>query len=192
MAKIGAIHYNWPGCDLEGFARRASEIGYRYCELQIRDIWDGESKNGEQTAAATRELLAKYGMQASAVAAGNDFLQADARDLDAQIERYRYVCQIIPVTGTDIVRSGRRLEPQRRSAGRPVGRHDVRGLQALRRFSRGIRRENRPRQSRDFHQRRRLAAKPDRTRWLGPARRQSGYHELPLVRARVRPNRPFL
>ena len=85
MAKIGAIHYNWPGCDLEGFARRASEIGYRYCELQIGDIWDGESKNGEQTAAATRELLAKYGMQASAVAAGNDFLQADRGDLDAQI-----------------------------------------------------------------------------------------------------------
>ena len=105
MSKIGAIHYNWPGCDLEGFARRASEIGYRHCELQIRDIWDGESKDGEQTAAATRELLAKYGMQASAVAAGNDFLQADGRDLDAQIERYRYVCQIIPITGTDIVRS---------------------------------------------------------------------------------------
>ena len=101
MAKIGAIHYNWPGCDLEGFARRASEIGYQYCELRIDDIWDGESKNGEQTAEATRELLAKYGMQASAVAAGNDFLQADSRDLDAQIERYRYVCQ----TGTDIVRS---------------------------------------------------------------------------------------
>ena len=105
MAKIGAIHYNWPGCDLEGFARRASEIGYRYCELQIGDIWDGESKNGEQTAAATRELLAKYGMHTSAVAAGNDFLQANPRDLDAQIERYRYVCQIIPITGTDIVRS---------------------------------------------------------------------------------------
>ena len=33
--KIGATHYNWPGYDLEGFAARASEIGYRYCELQI-------------------------------------------------------------------------------------------------------------------------------------------------------------
>mgnify|MGYP001229107182 FL=1 len=30
---IGVIHYNWPGYDLEGFARRASEIGYKTCEL---------------------------------------------------------------------------------------------------------------------------------------------------------------
>jgi len=103
--KIGVIHYNWPGYDLEGFLARASEIGYRYCELQIGDVWDGESENGEQTAEETRGLLEKYGMQASAVAAGNDFLQADPKELDAQIERYRYVCQIVPHAGTDIVRT---------------------------------------------------------------------------------------
>ena len=95
-SKLGVIHYNWPGYDLEGFAARASEIGYKYCELQIGDIWDGETDNGEATAIATRRLLEKYGMQASAVAAGNDFLQADPAALEAQIERYRYVCQIIP------------------------------------------------------------------------------------------------
>ncbi len=104
-AKIGVIHYNWPGFDLEGFARRASEIGYEYCELQINDIWDGESSDGEKTAEQTREMLARYGMKASAVAAGNDFLQADPADLEAQIQRYRYVCKIIPYAGTDIVRS---------------------------------------------------------------------------------------
>ena len=104
-SKLGVIHYNWPGYDLEGFAARASEIGYKYCELQINDIWDGETDNGEATATATRRLLEKYGMQASAVAAGNDFLQADPAVLEAQIERYRYVCQIIPHVGTDIVRS---------------------------------------------------------------------------------------
>ena len=114
---------------LRGFARRASEIGYRYCELQIGDIWDGESKNGEQTAAATRELLAKYGMQASAVAAGNDFLQADPRDLEAQIERYRYVCQIIPYRHGHRA-LGRRLEPQRR---RPRGQWDAMMLEAFKR-----------------------------------------------------------
>ncbi len=103
--KLGVIHYNWPGYDLEGFAARASQIGYRYCELQIQDIWDGESDNGAQSAEATRRLLDKYGMQASAVAAGNDFLQADRGDFEAQIERYRYVCSIIPHVGTDIVRS---------------------------------------------------------------------------------------
>ena len=40
MSTIGVIHYNWPGYDLEGFARRASDIGYKSCELQIGDIWD--------------------------------------------------------------------------------------------------------------------------------------------------------
>ena len=103
--KIGVIHYNWPGYDLEGFARRASEIGYEYCELQIKDIWDGESRDGEKTAEQTRRMLEKYGMKVSAVAAGNDFLQSDPKELDAQIERYRYVCQIVPYAGTDIVRS---------------------------------------------------------------------------------------
>lgn len=104
-AKIGVIHYNWPGYDLEGFARRASEIGYQSCELQINDIWDGQSRDGEKTAEQTRKLLEKYGMKASAVAAGNDFLQLDPTELAAQIERYRYVCQIIPAVGTDIVRT---------------------------------------------------------------------------------------
>ncbi len=103
--KLGVIHYNWPDYDLEGFAARASQIGYRYCELQINDIWDGRSRDGEKTAEETRRLLEKHGMQAAAVAAGNDFLQADPAALAAQIERYRYVCQIIPHVGTDIVRS---------------------------------------------------------------------------------------
>ena len=103
--KIGVIHYNWPGYDLEGFAARASQIGYTSCELQIADIWDGASRDGEKTAEAARLLLEGHGMQASAVAAGNDFLQADPAELDAQIERYRYVCSIIPHAGTRIVRS---------------------------------------------------------------------------------------
>ena len=104
-AKIGVIHYNWPGYDLEGFVVRAREIGYEYCELQIGDIWDGESPNGEQTAEETRRLLEKHGMKASTVAAGNDFLQADPAELTAQIQRYRRVCEIIPHAGTNIVRS---------------------------------------------------------------------------------------
>jgi len=104
-AKIGVIHYNWPGYDLEGFAARASEIGYTSTELQIGDIWDGESAEGEKSAEAARALLEKHGMVASSVAAGNDFIQADPADLEAQIERYKYVCQIIPHVGTDLVRS---------------------------------------------------------------------------------------
>ena len=77
MAQIGVIHYNWPGYDLEGFAARASEIGYTSCELQIGDIWDGESAQAEESAEAVRRLFETHGMRISAVAAGNDFLQAD-------------------------------------------------------------------------------------------------------------------
>ena len=39
-AKLGVIHYNWPGYDMEGFLARVAQIGYRYVELMIRDIWD--------------------------------------------------------------------------------------------------------------------------------------------------------
>lgn len=104
-AKIGVIHYNWPGFDLEGFMAKASQIGYRYCELRIGDVWDGQSKDGEKRAEATRRLVEKYGMQVSALEAGNDFLQADPAAFEAQIERYQYVCQLVKHTGTDILRS---------------------------------------------------------------------------------------
>ncbi|SVD98086.1 uncharacterized protein METZ01_LOCUS450940, partial [marine metagenome] len=99
------IHYNWPGYDLEGFARRASEIGYKTCELQIGDIWDEDEDDDGRQAEAVRDMLAGYGMTVSAVAAGNDFIQAERGEFEAQIARYRRVCEIIPHTGTDIIRS---------------------------------------------------------------------------------------
>lgn len=105
MAKLGAIHYNWPGYDLEGFARRAGEIGYEYCEVRADDIWLDDAIDGEERAEEVRELLGRYGIKISAVEIGNDFLQADPSDLDAQVERYRQRCRVIPLTGTDIVRS---------------------------------------------------------------------------------------
>ncbi len=103
-AKIGVIHYNWPGFDLEGFLAKASQIGYRYCELQVGDVWDGQAKNGEQRAAAVRELVEKHGMKVSALTAGNDFIQADPADLQAQIERCRYVFGLASHLGTDVLR----------------------------------------------------------------------------------------
>ena len=104
MATIGAIHYNWPG-DLEDFVRRASEIGYETCEIRAGDIWSDPVDGGQARAAEIGELLARHGMRASAVEIGNDFLQADPADLNAEIERYRRRCEVIPLLGTDIVRS---------------------------------------------------------------------------------------
>ena len=105
VPKIGVVHYNWPSLTFEQFLARASEIGYRYTEIQIRDIWDGKSRNGAKAAEEARTLLGKYGMQASAVAAGNDFIQPTKEELDAQIERYRYICTIVPHAGTRLLRS---------------------------------------------------------------------------------------
>ncbi|MEE3336680.1 MAG: sugar phosphate isomerase/epimerase [Candidatus Latescibacterota bacterium] len=105
MSSIGVIHYNWPGYDLEGFARRASEIGYTSCELQIGDIWDEANDDDGRRAEQVRELFDSVGMNISAVAAGNDFIQAERSDWEAQVKRYRRVCEIITHTGTDIVRS---------------------------------------------------------------------------------------
>ena len=103
--KIGVIHYNWPGYDLEGFAQRASEVGYTHCEVRAADIWVGDEVDGAHRAEEVRELLARYGMQVSAVEIGNDFLQADPVDLDMQVARYRARCKVIPLTGCDIARS---------------------------------------------------------------------------------------
>ncbi|MDP6699706.1 MAG: hypothetical protein QGH25_08650, partial [Candidatus Latescibacteria bacterium] len=104
MATIGAIHYNWPG-ELEDFVRRASEIGYETCEIRAGDIWSDPGDGGQARAEEIGELLARHGMRASAVEIGNDFLQADPADLNAEIERYRRRCEVIPLLGTDIVRS---------------------------------------------------------------------------------------
>ena len=63
MAQLGVINYNWPGYDLEGFAARASEIGYTSCELGIGDIWEGEGEHAEQRAEDVRRLFEKHGLR---------------------------------------------------------------------------------------------------------------------------------
>ena len=115
MAKIGAIHYNWSGCDLEGFAQRASEIGYRYCELQIGDIWDGESKNGKQTAETTRGIVGQI-RDASLGGSGRQRLPASRQPRLGRANR-ALPLRLPNRHGHRALR--RRLEPQRRGARRP-------------------------------------------------------------------------
>ena len=142
--KLGAIHYNWPGYDLEGFAQRASEIGYTHCEVRASDIWTDDAVDGAHRAEEVRALLARYGMQISAVEIGNDFLQAAPADLDAQVARYKARCKVIPLTGCDIARSDggwNRLAPflQRRSTLREPGRSTWTGRMRARLGSTAIR-----------------------------------------------------
>ena len=102
--RAGVIYYNWPGYGLEAFAQRAVEIGYAYCELQIRDIWDNKD-DGKAAAAAARKILDCYGLTVSAIAAQNDFLQVDPDQLTAELRRYRQICHLAPILGTDVLRT---------------------------------------------------------------------------------------
>ena len=106
IRRLGAVHHNWPGYEFETFVHRAVEIGYGYCELPTADFWDeSETAGGEVSALAAREVLDRHGLSVSAIAAGNDFLQADEDDLTAQLTRYRKICQLAPILGTDLLRT---------------------------------------------------------------------------------------
>jgi sugar phosphate isomerase/epimerase len=105
-SRLGVIHYNWPGYEFEAFVQRAVEIGYRYCELDTPDFWDdARHDGGEASALAARKILDRHGLSVSAIAPRNDFLQADPDDLTAQLSRYRQICQLAPILGTDLLRT---------------------------------------------------------------------------------------
>lgn len=103
MAKIGVIHYNWPGFSLEEFLKFAAETGYRYVELQINDVWTPDVDNPERNAERVRKLVESYGLQVSALAAGNDFLQVDEDAIRYQVERMKQVCRLTRILGEEAV-----------------------------------------------------------------------------------------
>ena len=190
MVKTGVVHHNWGGYDLDGFAARAAEIGYRYCELQFGDVWPDGTRDGERAAVEVREKLESRGISVSAVSAGNNFLRADPAQQQAEIDRYRKVCEWIPHTGTDIVRSDG-------GWGEEVPRDQWDGmmLEAFKRCvdfaeTSGVRIA--PRQPRDGDQRRRVAGEPDRARRVRAARGQPRYDELSLGRVGHRALQPVL
>lgn len=103
MAKIGVIHYNWPGFLFEEFLKFAAETGYRYVELQINDVWTPDVDNPERNAERVRKLVESYGLQVSALAAGNDFLQVDEDAIRYQVERMKRVCRLTRILHEEAV-----------------------------------------------------------------------------------------
>lgn len=103
MAKIGVIHYNWPGFSFEEFLKFAAETGYQYVELQISDVWTPEVDSPEANAERVRKLVESYGLKVSALAAGNDFLQNDEEAIRYQVERMRRVCALTRILGEEAV-----------------------------------------------------------------------------------------
>lgn len=107
MPEFGLIHYNFPGT-LDEFLDFAQESGFKCTELMIGDIWD--AKNGmsfeeaKKRAEQVHTMLAKRGMRASTLQAGNDFLVTDAASMQAQVDRMKQVCQLGRLVGTSLMR----------------------------------------------------------------------------------------
>ncbi len=92
MAKIGVIHYNFPGFSFSDFLRFAAETGYEYVELQIKDVCGEDFADAEQNAERVRDEVEAHGLKVAALAARNDFVQLDEAAIQFQVERMRRVC----------------------------------------------------------------------------------------------------
>lgn len=105
MKKIGVIHYNFPNYSFDDFLRYASSTGYKYVELQIGDVWDGETADPERRAEEVRKKVESYGLKVSALAAGNDFVLLDEDAIKFQIERMNRICALANILGTNVIRT---------------------------------------------------------------------------------------
>ena len=106
MAKIGVIHYNFPGFSFQQFLKFAADTGYGYVELQFPDICDESFKDAEQRAESVRRELASFGLKASALAAHNDFVQLDEEKIRFQVERMRRVAKLAKILDEETVIRG--------------------------------------------------------------------------------------
>ena len=103
--KFGLIHYNAPGDTLEEFLQFAADAGFGYVELQIRDVWPEDTDNPEAEAEKVKRLMDRIGVQASALAASNDFVLLDPDAIKRQVARMRRICGLARILGTDVIRT---------------------------------------------------------------------------------------
>ncbi len=105
MSKLGLIHYNYASSSLDDFLRFTSETGFGYVELQIGAVWTSDDADLEKNADALRAQVEGYGLQISALAAGNDFVVLDPDTIDAQVARMERIAQIAKRLGTSVLRT---------------------------------------------------------------------------------------
>ena len=105
MAKIGVIHYNFPGLSFTDFLKYASQTGYGYVELQIGDVWDKDTENPERKAEEVKKEVESFGLKVSAVAAGNDFIVLEKDVVKAQVERMNRICGLTRILGAKVIRT---------------------------------------------------------------------------------------
>ncbi|MBI4531936.1 MAG: sugar phosphate isomerase/epimerase [Candidatus Latescibacteria bacterium] len=103
MAKIGVIHYNFPGFSFQDFLKFAADTGYQYVELQLPDVWGKDVEHPEQNAECVKKEVESYGLKVSALAAHNDFVQLDEEAISFQVERMRRVCGLAKILNKEAV-----------------------------------------------------------------------------------------
>jgi sugar phosphate isomerase/epimerase len=108
MAKIGVIHYNWPGFSKEDFLSYAAKIGCTHVELMCPDVWPDNSLGASDTelveaATRVRGEVEAHGLKISAYGGNNDFVQESEAAIEEQVERMRRVCVITRALGEETV-----------------------------------------------------------------------------------------
>lgn len=103
MAKIGVIHYNFPGFSFQDFLKFAADTGYEYVELQIPDVWGKGIEKPEQNTERVKKEVESYGLKVSALAAHNDFVQLDKEAIRFQVERMKRSCKLAKILNEEAV-----------------------------------------------------------------------------------------
>ena len=105
MSKLGLIHYNYASKSLDDFLKFTSETGFGYVELQINDVWNLETAAPEKNAEAVRKQVESYGLQVSALAAGNDFVVLEEEAVRSQVARMERIAGLATLIGTSVLRT---------------------------------------------------------------------------------------
>jgi len=105
MAKLGVIHYNAPGPDLEGFLTYAAETGFGYVELQLPDVWPEGEDNPEAHAESVRRMVDGKGLVVSALASHNDFVVLGEEEVAAQVAKMKRIAALAQIIGADTLRT---------------------------------------------------------------------------------------
>ncbi len=105
MSKLGLIHYNYAGKSLDEFLKFCSDTGFGYVELAIGTVWNADTSEPEANAEAVRKQVESYGLQVSALGAGNDFVVLEEDTIRAQVERMERIAKIAKILGTSVLRT---------------------------------------------------------------------------------------
>ena len=98
--KLGIIHYNFAG-SMDDFLAYCRKTGYKYVEIQIGSIWgEGAENNAEDL----RKKIDSYDLKVSAVAAGNDFVVIDPKEVKTQVDRVERIASLAHTLGTSTLR----------------------------------------------------------------------------------------